>query len=161
MADFRGTPIEYEPKKVNRFLLEFPTELGMENYLVMSAQLPKIDISAVKIPYFDQEVHVTGKVTFPALQIVLINYIGPSTSQKLMEWLRLHHEILTNRSGYAAGYKKTLIIKNLDPTNVAIEQWNLIDCQLTNVDFGENTYDSDAVQNVTFSVQPDRVETPY
>lgn len=160
MADFRGTPIEYEPLKENRFLVEFPTELGLANFYVLSMQLPKIGINSVPIPYFDQVTHVTGKITYQPLTMVLISYIGPSTTQKAMEWLRLHHENLTNRSGYAAGYKKTLIIKNLDPTNVAVQQWDLYDCQITDIDFGDNTYDSDEVQKITITIQPDRVENP-
>jgi hypothetical protein len=160
MALFRGTPIQFEPLKENRFFLEFPSELGIEVWEVLSVKRPSININRVAIPYFDQEVGVTGKITFGTIDIELIAHIAPSTSQKVMEWVRLHHEILTGRSGYSFGYKKTLTIKQTDPNGVEVDKFVLFDCQIVSVDFGSNTYDSDAVQKVRFSVHPDRVETP-
>lgn len=161
MSQFRGTPIQYEPLRENRFFLEFPSELGVEVWEVLAVKRPSININRVAIPYFDQEVGVSGKVTVGTIDIELIQHIAPSTSQKVMEWVRLHHEILTGRSGYAAGYKKTLTIKQTDPNGVVVDAFVLFDCQITAVDFGNNTYDSDAVQKVRLTVHPDKVETPY
>ena len=43
MADmFRPVPIEQEPKRKNRFVLEFPTELGIESFLVQTSGKPSL-----------------------------------------------------------------------------------------------------------------------
>ncbi len=39
------------------------------------------------------------------MQVTFKDPIGPSASQALMEWFRLHAESVTGRMGYAAGYK--------------------------------------------------------
>jgi hypothetical protein len=158
---FRGTPIQYEPLKKNRFYMEFPSELGIESWLVMTSKRPSITVNPIEIPYFDQATYVSGKVRFGAIDITLISHIAPSSGQKVMEWLRLHHEILTGRSGYAIGYKKTLSLKDADPTGIEVAKFTLFDCMVTSVDFGTNDYNDDGVQMVSFTVQPDRVEMPY
>jgi hypothetical protein len=39
---FRPVPIEQEPKRKNRFVLEFPTELGIESFLVQTSGKPSL-----------------------------------------------------------------------------------------------------------------------
>jgi len=80
--------------------------------------------------------------------------IGPSTSQQLMEWVRLHVESLTGRMGYAAGYKKNIYLKALDPVGVEVEKWFLEQCMITSIDFGENSYDDDGLATVNVKIQP-------
>jgi hypothetical protein len=78
-----------------------------------------------------------------------------------MEWVRLHAESLTGRMGYAAGYKKTVTVKALDPTGVEVEKWVLQQCMITNIDFGDNAQDDDEVQTCTLTLQPWRCILNY
>ncbi len=78
-----------------------------------------------------------------------------------MEWVRLHAESLTGRMGYAAGYKKTITIKGLDPGGVEVEKWVLQQCMITNIDFGDNAMDDDEVQTVQLTIQPWRCILNY
>ena len=50
---FRSVPVENEPKLKNNFELLFPTELGIESFLVQTVQKPSIQINAVEIPYMN------------------------------------------------------------------------------------------------------------
>lgn len=150
----RGIPMDNEPKRPNRFFLEFPADLGIESWSVQKFKRPKMTINPVEIKYMNMSNWVAGQFKWEAMQITLLDCIGPSSSQKVMEWVRLHAETLTGRMGYAAGYKKTLTLRSLDPVGVPIEKWTLIDCMITDVDFGDNDHESDAIQQVTFTVQP-------
>ncbi len=47
---FRPVPIDQEPKLKNRFVLEFPTELGIESYLVQTSKKPSMKIEKITIP---------------------------------------------------------------------------------------------------------------
>ncbi len=47
---------------------------------------------------------------------------GPSASQAVMEWVRLHSESVTGRQGYAAGYKRDLELEMSDPEGCLCEQ---------------------------------------
>lgn len=156
MADmFRPVPIEQEPKRKNRFVLEFPTELGIESYLVQTSGKPSMEINATEIPYMNTSSWVAGRFKWSTIEVKFIDVIGPSTTQKVMEWVRLHAESASGRMGYAVGYKKNLVLKALDPTGVEVEKWTLIGCMIQNVAFGDYDYSADDLAEVTITLQPD------
>lgn len=150
----RGTPVNYEPLRPNRFVLEFPTELNIESFLVQMVKRPQISINNTKIEYLNTSSYVAGRYEWSEFEIEFIDHIGPSTSQKIMEWLRLEAESVTGRMGYAFGYKKDLVLKALDPTLVAVQKWVMKECMITNVDFGNNDHSDDAIQKVKVTLQP-------
>jgi len=154
MEQIRGVPFQYEPKRENRFFCEFPAELGIEVWKIQAFKRPSMKINKVVIPYFNTERYVAGKFNWDEMELTFIDPIGPSTSQQLMEWVRLHAESLTGREGYAAGYQKTLLLKSTDPTGLEIEKWSLTDCQIVSFDAGSNDYSSDAIQLLKLVIQP-------
>jgi hypothetical protein len=157
MADmFRSVPIEQEPKRKNRFVLEFPTELGIQSTLVQTSGKPSLTINSTEIPYMNTSTWVAGRYVWGTLDIEFLDVIGPSTTQKIMEWVRLHAESSTGRMGCAIGYKKNLVLKALDPTGVEVEKWTLIGCFITSATFDDNDYSTDDITKVKITVQPDR-----
>jgi hypothetical protein len=150
----RSIPIQYEPLRENRFTLEFPTELGIESWKIQSVKLPELSLNVVEIPFFNVMDYLIGRGTWSQIEMTLIDTIGPSTTTQLMEWVRLHHESLTGRQGYAAGYKKDLILKGSDPTGVDTQKWTLRDCQIVTVGFGNYDMGSDAVKMINLTIQP-------
>jgi len=150
----RGIPFEYEPKRNNRFFAEFADELGIEVWKVQKFKRPSMKINSVAIDYMNERNYVAGRYNWEELTISFLDPIGPSTSQQLMEWVRLHAESLTGRMGYAAGYKKNILLKALDPTGIEVEKWFLEQCMITSIAFGENDYGSDELTNIELSIQP-------
>lgn len=150
----RGIPFEYEPKRVNRFFAEFANELGIEVWQVQKFKRPAMKINSVPIQFMNEQNYVAGRYTWDEMQITFLDPIGPSSSQILMEWVRLHAESLTGRMGYAAGYKKNIVLKSLDPTGIEVEKWFLEQCQIVSIDFGENSYEDDALTNIQLTIQP-------
>lgn len=153
---YRTVPIEQEPKKKHRFELQFPTELGIESYLVQTSGKPKITIGSVEIPYMNTSTFVSGRYKWETIDIKFLDVIGPSSSQKVMEWVRLHAESATGRMGYAVGYKKNLDLFALDPTGVAIERWQMLGCQIVSASFDDYDYSSDELAYASITIQPDR-----
>jgi|SRR5574343_1743322 hypothetical protein len=154
-------PVPYEPKKQNRFILRFPSSLGINEWFVMSASRPKINIGEVEIPFLNTSTWVAGRFTWDAIDITFKDPIGPSAAQALMEWVRLHAESVTGRMGYAAGYKKNVELEMLDPAGVVIEKWILEGTFLTNVDFGSLDYSSEDIAEITATLRPDRCILVY
>lgn len=154
-------PVPYEPKKQNRFILRFPSSLGINEWFVMSASRPKINIGEVEIPFLNTSTWVAGRFTWDTIDITFKDPIGPSAAQALMEWVRLHAESVTGRMGYAAGYKKNVELEMLDPAGVVIEKWILEGTFLTNVDFGSLDYSSDDIAEITATLRPDRCILVY
>ena len=162
MADLlMKMPIPYEPKRKNRFILRFPSELGINEWFVESTSRPKITIGATAIPFLNTERYVAGKYTWGTINVTFRDPIGPSAAQALMEWVRLHAESVTGRLGYAAGYKKDVDLEMLDPTGVAVEKWILQGCFLTSVDFDSLGYSEEGLITVKATLRPDRCILVY
>jgi len=157
MADLlMRMPVPYEPKKQNRFILRFPSPLGIQEWFVKTASRPKITQEATEIQFLNTSTFVLGRFTWDAISVTFRDPIGPSASQALMEWVRLHSESVTGRQGYAAGYKKDVELELLDPTGVVIEKWILQGTMLTNVDFGGLDYSTSEIAEITAELRYDR-----
>ena len=162
MADLlMKMPIPYEPKRQNRFILRFPSSLGINEWFVESAARPHITITPTEIPFLNTSTFVAGRFNWQTINVVFRDPIGPSAAQALMEWVRLHAESVTGRMGYAAGYKKDVDLEMLDPTGVAVEKWILQGCSITDVKFGEVNYTSADIMKVDMTLQPDRCILVY
>lgn len=150
----RPVPIDIEPKKKNRWIMEFP-ELNFAEWMVQTSSRPTINIGEIPIPYMNTETYVAGRSTWDTIQITFIDNIGPSTSQKVMEWIRQCVEHSTGRMGYASQYKKQLILKMLDPAGVTVEQWTIYGAFPTNANFGDLDMGTDDLAQVSITVRFD------
>lgn len=154
-------PIPYEPKRQNRFILRFPSNLGINEWFVESTSRPHIQIVATEIPFLNTSTFVAGRFNWQTLNVTFRDPIGPSASQALMEWVRLHAESVTGRMGYAAGYKKDVDLEMLDPTGVVVEKWILFGTFLTDVNFNQLSYSQDALATITATMRMDRCVLIY
>jgi hypothetical protein len=162
MADLlMRMPTQYEPKRKNRFIVTFPDFLGINSWYVESASRPTIDITKKEIKFLNTETYVSGQFKWNEITIKFRDPIGPSASQAVMEWVRLHAESVTGRMGYAAGYKQQIILEMLDPTGVAVEKWILEGCLITKASFGDVGYTGDDLAMVDLTIQPDRCILVY
>ena len=162
MADLlMKMPIPYEPKRKNRFILTFPSSLGINSWYVESTSRPQISINPVAIPFLNTETYVAGRFNWNTINVTFRDPIGPSAAQALMEWVRLHAESVTGRMGYAAGYKKDIDLELLDPTGVAVEKWILQGTFLSDVNFDSLAYSDDGLATITATLRPDRCILVY
>jgi hypothetical protein len=157
MADLlMKMPVPYEPKRQNRFILRFPSNLGINEWYVTSTSRPSAKIKSVEIPFLNTSTYVAGRFDWDEIKVTFKDPIGPSASQALMEWFRLHAESVTGRMGYAAGYKRDIDLEMLDPTGVVVEKWILEGTFITNLNFGDLDYSRDELVNITCSLRMDR-----
>lgn len=162
MADLlMKMPFQYEPKKKNRFILTFPSPLGINSWYVESSSRPSIEVKDVEIPFLNTSTYVAGRFTWGTIDVTFRDPIGPSAAQALMEWVRLCAESVTGRMGYAAGYKYDVDLEMLDPTGVAVEKWILQGCFLTKVDFDSLSYNEDGLVTAKATLRPDRCILVY
>ena len=155
MADLlMKMPIPYEPKRKNRFIMSF-NDLGIKEWYVESTSRPSLTINSTPIDFLNTKTYVAGKYEWGEISVTFRDPIGPSASQALMEWVRLHAESVTGRMGYAAGYKRDIFLSLLDPTGVVIEKWVLKNTFLTKVDFQGLSYAEDGLVTIQASLRPD------
>ena len=85
MADLlMKMPIPYEPKRKNRFILRFPSSLGINEWYVFSTSRPTAKIKSVEIPFLNTSTYVAGRFDWDEIKVQFKDPIGPSASQALM-----------------------------------------------------------------------------
>ena len=148
-------PLVYEPLRKNRWILRFPADLGIQEWTLESAKRPQINQPAKAIEFLNTSTYVVGRYEWEEINVVFRDPIGPSTSQAIMEWVRLTSESVTGRQGYAIGYKRDVELEMLDPTGAVVQKWILKNVFLTNADFGELAYSDDSLATVSVTLRPD------
>ena len=148
-------PLEYEPLRKNRFLVRFPSDLGIQTWWVSNASRPTITNNETEIPFINTSTWVVGRYIWETINITLRDPIGPSASQAIMEWIRLASESVTGRQGYAVSYKRDVIIEMLDPTGTVVSQWILKNVQPNVANFGELSYDDDGLATIELTLRPE------
>ena len=162
MADLlMKMPIPYEPKRANRFILRFPSSLGINEWYVESTSRPTITIGATEIQFLNTSTYVAGRFNWETIDVTFKDPIGPSAAQAIIEWFRLHAESVTGRMGQAAGYKKDIELEMLDPTGVVVEKWILEGAFLLGYDGGSLDYSSDKIAGISASIRMDRCILVY
>lgn len=154
-------PLNYEPLRKNRWLLRFPSDLGIQEWWLSNAKRPSIKQKDVAIPFLNTETYVVGKYTWDEIQVTFRDPIGPSASQAIMEWVRLHSESVTGRQGYAAGYKRDVELEMLDPTGVVVQKWILKNTMIVSADFGDLDYNIDDLATIQVSLRFDYAILAY
>jgi len=157
----RPIPVDLQPKTSNLFVLEFPADLDFAEWMVQTAGRPKMTFNEIDIQYMNTHTYMAGNVSFEPMDITFIDVIGPSTSQKVMDWIRMHFESSTGKMGYATNYKKDLTLKILDPTGEEVEKWIIYGAFITNADFGELDMTNDGLLNVSVTLRYDRAVLSY
>lgn len=162
MADLLSKiPLPFEPLRKNRFILRFPSTLGINEWYVMSASRPTVTINSTEVAFLNTSTFVAGRFNWDTIDVTFRDPIGPSASQALMEWIRLCAESVTGRMGYAAGYKKDIDLELLDPPGAVVQKWRLEGVFITSANFGSLSYDDDAIADITCTLRPDRCILVY
>lgn len=154
-------PLKFEPLRKNRWVVRFPSDLGISEWMLKSAARPKINQNEKEIQFLNTSTWVVGRYTWDAINLTFRDPIAPSASQALMEWIRLASESVTGRQGYAAGYKRDLELEMLDPAGVCMQKWVMKNSFITSCDFGSLDYADDELADITATVRMDYAILAY
>ena len=154
-------PLQFEPLRKNRWVMRFPSDLGISEWMLKSAGRPSIRQNNKEIQFLNTSTYVVGRYTWDTIQVVFRDPIAPSASQALMEWIRLSSESVTGRQGYAAGYKRDLELCLLDPTGVTVQKWILKNTFITDCNFGTLDYGDDEIADITATLVMDYAILAY
>ena len=142
----------FEPKMKNRFVMQID---GIDSYLVKAAQRPTITFEPVVLDHINVKRKLKGKGEWQDITITLYDPIVPSGAQKVMEWVRLSHESITGRDGYADFYKKDLDFYMLGPVGDKIEQLKIKGAFILSANFGDVAFDSNEPATIELSIAYD------
>jgi hypothetical protein len=130
----------FEPKVKNRYVFYVD---GLPSYLIRTTARPKIENGEVVIKHINNERKIKGRSKWSSISVELYDPIVPSAAQAVMEWVRLHHESVTGRNGYADFYKKDCTINVLGPVGDKVEEWTLKGAYIQDADFGTLSWEED------------------
>lgn len=143
---------QFQPKVQNRFVMYIE---GIPMYLVKTAARPNISINKVTLDHINIKRHVAGKAEWQDISLTLYDPVTPSAAQAVMEWVRLSHESVTGRDGYADFYKKDITLNMLGPVGDFVEEWTLKGAWITSADFGGTDWSSDAPSEISLTLSVD------
>lgn len=141
----------FQPKLANQFYMYLE---GIPSFTIKATDRPTFSINKVTLDHVNLKRHVAGKGEWGDVNITLYDPIVPSGAQAVMEWVRLHHESVTGRSGYSDFYKKDVTIVVVGPPGDKIEEWTLKGAFITNASFNSLDWadDSPLMVNLTLSI---------
>jgi hypothetical protein len=151
-------PNKFEPKRKNRWVLMIE---GVDAYIIKTAARPQVTTEEVTIPFINSTRYLAGKTTFNAMNVTLHDPIAPSGAQQVMEWIRLHFESVSGRSGYADFYKRDIQLKMLDPVGTVVELWDIKGAFITDANFNEVTYEDGAPVEIALTLRYDNCVLQY
>ena len=142
----------FEPKMKNRYVMEIDS---IPSYLVKAANRPTIQFETVTLDHINVKRKLKGKGEWQDLTITLFDPIVPSAAQAVMDWIRLGHESITGRDGYADFYKKDVDFYLLGPVGDKIEQWKLKGAFISQANFGDLSFDSNEPATIELTLSYD------
>jgi hypothetical protein len=145
-------PNNFEPNRKNRFILAIE---GIDSYIVKTSNLPTFETEEIEVPFVNSRRYVAGLTKFSTMTVTLHDPIAPSGAQQVMEWIRLHFESVSGRSGYADFYKRDLQIKRLDPIGAVVSLWDIKGAFITAATFGELSYDNAELVEISLTLRYD------
>ena len=148
----------WEPKMANRFIMYME---GIPSYLIKASGRPEITNGKVTIDHINVKRYVKGRSEWSDITVTLYDPIVPSAAQAVMEWVRLSHESLTGRDGYAGMYKKDVDIYQLGPIGDKIEHWKLKGAFITSAGFGDVDWSASDVVEISLTLTYDYAILEY
>ena len=142
----------FEPKMKNRFIMEID---GIPSYLIKTANRPSIQFETITLDHINVKRKLKGKGEWQDVEITLYDPIVPSGAQAVMEWVRLSHESLTGRDGYADFYKKDIQCYLLGPVGDKVEEWTLKGAMIQSANFGDLDWSVSEPAEITLTLRYD------
>ena len=143
---------KWEGKRNFRWILNIA---GIDSYILKTTQRPKFTAEEFEINYINATRYLAGKYKFEAMEAVFHDPIAPSGAQQVMEWIRVCHEQVSQRAGYADFYKRDIQLKMLDPYGAVVELWDIKGAWLKEIDYGALDYANNEVASITCVIRYD------
>lgn len=142
----------FEPKVQNRFIMEID---GIPSYMIKTSGRPSIQFDEIVLDHINVKRKLKGKGDWQPIDITLYDPIVPSGAQAVMDWVRVSHESITGRDGYADMYKKDIDIYLLGPVNDKIENWKLKGAFILSATFNDLDWSSSEPVEISLNLAYD------
>jgi hypothetical protein len=126
-------PSPFEPKRKNRWVVRMEDGANIKEWVVFKSGRPKY----IK----KRKWYGSSYYEIEPMEISFRDPITPSTSKPLYNL-------------YLEDKSVDFTLEILDPTGVSVEKWEILGCEILEVDFGELCYESNELLNCTIKLKP-------
>lgn len=153
-----------QPKRKSRFILNIG---GLDSWIIKRVKKPAFEVNVSEHTYLNHKFYYPGTVTWKEVDCTLVDPLQPDSTKTFAEIL--------SKSGYSvplSDQQITAVVSKSDATaaigTVAIHQinaqkqiietWQLRNAFVSNVDFGELSYEDDNLVDITVTFRYDYAE---
>jgi len=161
--DRRASPDDLiEPLRQNRWYIEIEELFFLENmaFALKECQKPSYSIKVIEHTLLNRVLRYPGVMTWKPIQMKIVSTAGLRDS--LFTSGIFYRDVAALGGQYPNLSKSNLLKKinlyQIDELGVPIEKWKLINCFISDVNFGNLTYDNESFVDITFTVQYDSAE---
>jgi len=152
---FSGIPNDFPPLKTDAWSLIFPAEMGISERFQVKASRPHVTNDVKEVMYKGGTFKFKGKTKVENMEIEFRDVVGPAVMQKLWQWQREHYDFVSGCGGYAAQYKKNLILLMEDDCGNPVQKWILQGCFIAKLDGGSLDMDTADIVKVSITIAYD------
>lgn len=169
-----------EPRRAHRFLLTLPNlasadgKYSYQQYLAKTAGKPSYQVTATEHKFLGNTYYYPGIVTWQPVNIQIVNAVNPDGNQILMDALAGsgylnptdQEDTFFNPARAPSTVNKAaalrvvgdVVIQELSGEGGEIGKWTLQNSFITDVKFGDLTYDNDDLLNIDITFRYDWAE---
>ena len=163
----------FEPKRQFRFLVQMSLDGQDLTFLAKSAGRPNYSISENPHQFFNHTFYYPGRVTWETVDITLVDPVQPNGAELLYNYLAkigvqvptsfnaaVGTTITKDSATSGLGDIKIQEIATAPGGNTSIieGEWKLINAFFTSVNFGDHSYDSEDMVEISLTVRYDWAE---
>ena len=154
-----------EPKRSYRFLLS--NMRGIPQWVIKTVKKPSLQVSETPHQFINYTFYYPGRVEWQPIDITLVDPVDPDATATLMEMVRdmgyvypsdLDQAgiITISKEKSVKALGSTIYIDQIDAdTGSKIESWEIKNPFITNLDFGELSYEDDGIVNISVTLRYD------
>jgi hypothetical protein len=122
---------------------------------------PGIECGEVVLDHINIIRKMKGKCKWNDITISMYDAIVPSGAQSVMEWVRVSHESVTGRDGYADFYKRDFDIFVLGPVGDKVENWKVKGAYIKTATFGDMDWSTETPVEISLTLGVDYCVLEY
>tara|TARA_R110000851_G_scaffold32140_3_gene86461 strand:- start:3130 stop:3717 length:588 start_codon:yes stop_codon:yes gene_type:complete len=152
-----------DPKRAYRFLVDIGRMPNGATWYAKSCKKPEITISTIEHNFLNHKFYYPGRAEWGEVTVTLVDPTSPDAAINTAAIIRASGynppkdvtDTTTISKKAAVAAMGSVVISQINSTGQAVETWTLWNPFLTSVTYGELSYDSDEMTEITLSIRYD------
>jgi hypothetical protein len=152
-----------EPKRKFRFQVQLGAYVDGAVWYTKTVKKPSFQITEIDHSYLNHKFYYPGRTEWQTVDITLVDPVSPDAAANTLAIISAAGYNPPTNSGDLSTMSKekavnklgSVVINQIDSDGNQIESWTLRNAFITNVDFGDLSYEDDALSEITLTLRYD------